>query len=270
MDAGGGHNGADTGGGAGGSGRGGGWPPLSVASAEGGYLPQLHSGSTSTSFGSGRPRGGGVEKPARPFSCSICDATFRQRAHQEKHISAVHLKEKPHWCSRCAARFGRRSDLNKHTRLVHLKQRPFSCPYPSCEQRFGQKCDWKKHMLTHQRGTRRAASAAIRIPPSGGFGTSGWGSGGSVGGVGGLFSGPSGGAETGGVGSGGGLASTHAGSGDDGVGHGGIGGGGGGASAAEELDGGGQPRQRGAADDGQTQEDQVEDNREQTLDKRPR
>lgn len=90
-----------------------GWCDISLQTARffANTLPSRVQGSTSTSFGSGRPRGGAVEKPARPFSCSICDATFRQRAHQEKHISAVHLKEKPHWCSRCAARFGRRSDL---------------------------------------------------------------------------------------------------------------------------------------------------------------
>lgn len=259
-------------------------------------IPSRAQGSPSTSLGSGRPRGGGVEKPARPFSCSICDATFRQRAHQEKHISAVHLKEKPHWCTRCAARFGRRSDLNKHTRLVHLKQRPFSCPYPSCEQRFGQKCDWKKHLLTHQRGTRRAASAGARIPPGRGFGTGGWGAGDSVGG---LLGGPAGGAEAAGAGSGGGLISTLGGSGVDGTGGGGagvggagvggagvggasvggaggggaggdgVGGGGGGVSAAEELDTSGQGRQRDVANDGHA-EDEVIDSEDRTLDQLPR
>lgn len=185
---------------------------------------------------------------------------------------------------------------NKHTRLVHLKQRPFSCPYPSCEQRFGQKCDWKKHLLTHQRGTRRAASAGARIPPGRGFGTGGWGAGDSVGG---LLGGPAGGAEAAGAGSGGGLISTLGGSGVDGTGGGGagvggagvggagvggasvggaggggaggdgVGGGGGGVSAAEELDTSGQGRQRDVANDGHA-EDEVIDSEDRTLDQLPR
>lgn len=147
----------------------------------------------------------------------------------------------------------------------------------SCEQRFGQKCDWKKHLLTHQRGTRRAASAGASNPPGRDFGTGWWEAGSSVGGGSGLFGGIAGGAETVGVGSGGELISTLGGSHDDGTGGGGAGGNGGGGgvgggshgvSAAEELDAGGQTRQRDAANDGHA-EGEVTDSGDRTLDKRP-
>lgn len=51
------------------------------------------------------------ERAGRPFECERCGSRFRQRAHKQKHVAAVHLKEKPYTCKICLHCFGRRSDL---------------------------------------------------------------------------------------------------------------------------------------------------------------
>lgn len=126
-------------------------------------------------------------------------------------------------------------------------------------------------MLTHQRGTRRAAQAGARTPPGGVFGAGGWGPGGSVGGGDGILGGTGGAVEATGAGSGGGLISAHGGGNDEGAGGGGIdnGDGHGGGPAAVELEAGGRARQRGAADEGEV-EDEFKGGGQQTLDQRPR
>ena len=61
----------------------------------------------------------------KPFSCSMCDKTFRKSATLKVH-DRIHTAEKPFSCSKCNKTFRKSGSLERHER-VQTGGKPFSC-----------------------------------------------------------------------------------------------------------------------------------------------
>ena len=80
------------------------------------------------------------------FNCEICDKTFGEKGHLNRHINTVHLKKRNFKCDQCDKTFGQKNDLKTHINTVHLKQRNFKCDH--CNESFGRKGNLNTHINT--------------------------------------------------------------------------------------------------------------------------
>ena len=83
----------------------------------------------------------------RPFSCTICKASFKRKAHLEIHQTEVHSDEqvKKFMCDKCDFKSSHRLNFVNHVNAVHLGIRPYKCE--SCEKTFTQ----RSHLNTHKK-----------------------------------------------------------------------------------------------------------------------
>lgn len=84
----------------------------------------------------------------RPYRCSMCDATYVQSGHLNRHIKVVHEGKLNYQCQHtgCEKSFYDLSSLKVHERS-HTNERPYSCP--KCPQKFRTSNAKKAHMRTH-------------------------------------------------------------------------------------------------------------------------
>lgn len=83
------------------------------------------------------------------LGCDMCDAVFGDRAELESHVKVSHVDEeheKPFVCSHCWKSFREKSQLKKHL-LVHESRKDFVCEL--CSRSFAQEYYLKKHLRTH-------------------------------------------------------------------------------------------------------------------------
>mmetsp|Transcript_970 Transcript_970/g.1828 ORF Transcript_970/g.1828 Transcript_970/m.1828 type:complete len:181 (-) Transcript_970:974-1516(-) len=88
---------------------------------------QKGSGTNSEALDSG-------SQPNSKIACSICGGRFQQPSSLNRHIRAVHKKERPFECNQCGRMFSERSNLRKHVDAIHEKLRPFVCDF--CDYAF--------------------------------------------------------------------------------------------------------------------------------------
>ena len=74
------------------------------------------------------------------YKCEICDESFGQKPHLNRHIETEHNYK----CEICGKSFGQKSVLNSHIKAAHEKQRGNKCGI--CGNDFG-----KVHKERHER-----------------------------------------------------------------------------------------------------------------------
>lgn len=84
-------------------------------------------------------------KEERPFSCTVCAASFNRLGALRYH-EKTHRQERSHKCDTCSKAFLAKYDLTKHYR-THTGEKPFGCNY--CEKRFSISKNAKVHQRVH-------------------------------------------------------------------------------------------------------------------------
>ncbi|XP_022109457.1 zinc finger protein 502-like [Acanthaster planci] len=79
----------------------------------------------------------------RPFKCPYCNKGFIQKGHLQRHVM-VHTEEKPYVCTVCNKVFRQVSHLNDHKK-IHDDLRPNVCDV--CNKGFRQTSALKRHMI---------------------------------------------------------------------------------------------------------------------------
>lgn len=86
-------------------------------------------------------------------SCEQCSYECISKSALEKHILAVHRKERPHPCPECGKRFTQTSHVNYHLKTVHAQ--PGALPRTKshicneCGAKFATSSTLRKHQRTH-------------------------------------------------------------------------------------------------------------------------
>jgi len=102
-----------------------------------------------------------VHLKQRPHACAVCRKEFTRAAHLKEHM-VVHTKEKEYKCTLCDKAFPFHSSLNHHRR-THTAEKRFQCAF--CSKSFKGERAWKDHSMTVH---NRQAEPAVQ-PLSGAF-----------------------------------------------------------------------------------------------------
>jgi hypothetical protein len=78
------------------------------------------------------------------IKCSICYNEFKQKQGLQRHVQAIHEKQKPFKCLFCEKYFARNNRMNQHVKSVHEKQKPFRCQI--CKKDFASNDNMKFHL----------------------------------------------------------------------------------------------------------------------------
>ncbi|XP_020277918.1 zinc finger protein 701-like isoform X3 [Pseudomyrmex gracilis] len=87
-----------------------------------------------------------IHTGARPYTCHVCDKSFRSASGLNRHVRDVHDGVKNFACDVCDRRFASRTSRDEH-RQTHTDERPHVCEI--CGKSFKQKASLHVHRLYH-------------------------------------------------------------------------------------------------------------------------
>ena len=88
----------------------------------------------------------------RPFPCTLCSMSFKEKPHLTKHIKIVHEKKKPYKCSVCEYTSKDKHNLKVHFEAVHEGKKPFQCDI--CQKCLATKQSLKNHLIQVHDGAK--------------------------------------------------------------------------------------------------------------------
>jgi uncharacterized Zn-finger protein len=85
----------------------------------------------------------------KPFNCEYpsCGKAFKAHGQLLEHLKC-HYNIRPFSCSICNASFIKKNTLKTHL-MYHNGVKPFMCPFADCRKRFVEKGNLKTHMKIH-------------------------------------------------------------------------------------------------------------------------
>lgn len=86
-------------------------------------------------------------KVKRPYSCNICEKTFKRRTHLNIHLF-THNDHRPHVCKTCNKSFTHSYFLKQHE-YIHSTQKDYSCPI--CQKEFTVRRYFRLHVRNHNK-----------------------------------------------------------------------------------------------------------------------
>ena len=88
----------------------------------------------------------------RPFPCTLCSMSFKEKPHLTKHIRIVHEKKKSYKCSVCEYTSKDKHNLKVHFEAVHEGKKPFQCEI--CQKCLATKQSLKNHLIQVHDGAK--------------------------------------------------------------------------------------------------------------------
>lgn len=85
---------------------------------------------------------------SKVFECKFCGKAFGYKHVLQNH-EKVHTGEKAYQCTKCNKYFRRDHHLKVHMRQ-HSGERPFSCDFETCDRKFAQVANLRRHKKTHE------------------------------------------------------------------------------------------------------------------------
>ena len=84
------------------------------------------------------------QRIVKPFECSICHYATKRIGDYNKHVKAVHCKERPYKCEICLCCFKLTGSLTGHKKNVHENEKPLECSF--CHYATKKNGDYNKHI----------------------------------------------------------------------------------------------------------------------------
>lgn len=101
-----------------------------------------------------------IHKKERDYFCDVCHKGFQKPEHLIQHLAAVHLKQKNHVCTICNRKFSAKSDLQVHYNGMHGGKPKIQCE--KCERTFALRMNYKRHMKSHEKFPFSCKSVSCR------------------------------------------------------------------------------------------------------------
>ncbi|XP_046802766.1 zinc finger protein 271-like isoform X1 [Lucilia cuprina] len=91
-----------------------------------------------------------IHTDERPYSCNVCDTSFKQVNHLKRHKESMHgilFQPQKFNCKLCTKSFTEADILKRHMSIHENKQNSYPCTM--CSKIFKTRYDWQRHEQTH-------------------------------------------------------------------------------------------------------------------------
>mmetsp|Transcript_47524 Transcript_47524/g.116446 ORF Transcript_47524/g.116446 Transcript_47524/m.116446 type:complete len:440 (-) Transcript_47524:214-1533(-) len=93
------------------------------------------------------------------FHCLQCDRRFPKLHNLQRHVAAIHNRERSYHCNQCESSFTQLTNLKRHLQSVHEGVRQFTCSH--CARSFAQRSNLLRHENSKHRGGRTTSASLV-------------------------------------------------------------------------------------------------------------